>query len=98
MTKDEVQFLGGIQMVQACDKAYGSALESLKKGLNLAKGNAKTQDVKASVDAANKAIGDCDMAYAESGRPSTFVPSNMNLKEEEDSSIKEAAWQREVSE
>ncbi|OMO65706.1 hypothetical protein CCACVL1_21431 [Corchorus capsularis] len=58
-------------MVQACDKAYGSALESLKNGLNLVKGSAKTQDVKASVDAANKAIG--DMAYAESGRASSLL-------------------------
>ncbi|OMO80157.1 Pectinesterase inhibitor [Corchorus olitorius] len=78
--KDKVTFLGGSQMVQACDKAYGSALESLNKALNLVKGNGKTEDIKASIDAAYNAYGDCDKTFAESGRPSPFVPSNMNLK------------------
>ncbi|OMO78285.1 Pectinesterase inhibitor [Corchorus capsularis] len=78
--KEKVSFLGGSQMVQACDKSYGSALESLNKALNLVKANGKKEDIKASIDAAYNAYGDCDMVFAESGRPSPFVPSNMNLK------------------
>ncbi|WRX14760.1 Pectinesterase inhibitor domain - like 10 [Theobroma cacao] len=80
--KNKVSVLGNSQMVQACDKAYASSLESLNKAMGLVKGTAgiDTGNLKASITAALHGYDNCDYAFAESTRPSPFIPNNANLK------------------
>ncbi|XVF02508.1 hypothetical protein REPUB_Repub04eG0181400 [Reevesia pubescens] len=79
--KNKVSVLGNSKMVKVCDKAYGSALDKLNKALALVKGSGKDAgDLKATVLAALKEYDVCDNVFAQSTRPSPFIPNNVDLK------------------
>ncbi|XWS22627.1 hypothetical protein CRYUN_Cryun29cG0052400 [Craigia yunnanensis] len=79
--KAKVPVLGNSQMVHECDKAYASSLDSLNKALALVKGTGKdSEDLKASIAAALHAYDACDYVFAQSTRPSPFIPNNADLK------------------
>ena len=79
--KAKVPVLGNSQMVHDCDKAYGLSLENLNKAISLVKGSGKdTGDLKAIILEALHAYDMCDYSFAQSTRPSPFIPNNADLK------------------
>ena len=79
--KAKVPVLGNSQMVHDCDKAYALSLDNLNKAMGLVKGTGKdTGDLKATILAALQDYDKCDYSFAQSTRPSPFIPNNENLK------------------
>ncbi|XP_022775845.1 uncharacterized protein LOC111317673 [Durio zibethinus] len=81
LAKAKVPVLGNSQMVKDCDKAYATSLENLNKAMGLVKGTGEdTGDLTATIMAALHAYDYCDYVFAQSTRPSPFIPNNADLK------------------
>ncbi|XWS63694.1 hypothetical protein CRYUN_Cryun06bG0123600 [Craigia yunnanensis] len=79
--KAKVPVLGNSQMVHDCDKAYALSLDNLIKAMSLVKGSGEdTGDLKAIILEALHAYDMCDYSFAQSTRPSPFIPNNADLK------------------